>query len=222
MATDVNQTTITEHEAGQIERANASGLTPAMFVHGLWLLPNSWDPWRALFEEARLCHDYAPAGPTTPTRSHEAREDPEVFAGKKSLKVTSRPTTPRPSVRYQTQKPAIVGHSFGGQVIAEELAGQGLSAATVAIDPAPFRGVLPLPYLGAEVGRAGARQPRELRPRAVSLTLRAVQLRVEQRRLPQGSQRALRDVPRAGCRPPAVLGGVCQRGTAHRDRKSTR
>ena len=43
-----------------------------------------------------------------------------------------------------TRKPAIVGHSFGG-LLAQILAGRGLAAATVAIDPAPFRGVLPLP-----------------------------------------------------------------------------
>jgi non-heme chloroperoxidase len=43
-----------------------------------------------------------------------------------------------------TSKPVVIGHSFGG-LIAQILAGRGLSAATVAIDPAPFRGVLPLP-----------------------------------------------------------------------------
>jgi non-heme chloroperoxidase len=35
--------TITKHEAAQVDRANASGLTPVVFVHGLWLLPSSWD-----------------------------------------------------------------------------------------------------------------------------------------------------------------------------------
>jgi non-heme chloroperoxidase len=44
--------TITEHEAEQIERANATGLTPVVFIHGLWLLPSSWDRWAALFEDA--------------------------------------------------------------------------------------------------------------------------------------------------------------------------
>jgi non-heme chloroperoxidase len=37
-----------------------------------------------------------------------------------------------------------MGHSTGG-LLAEMLAGRGLSAATVAIDPGVFRGVLPLP-----------------------------------------------------------------------------
>jgi pimeloyl-ACP methyl ester carboxylesterase len=42
------------------------------------------------------------------------------------------------------KKPAVLGHSFGG-LLAQIVAGRGLSAATVAIDAAPFRGVLPLP-----------------------------------------------------------------------------
>ncbi|MEV6039399.1 hypothetical protein AB0L65_50310 [Nonomuraea sp. NPDC052116] len=33
------------HEQEQIERANDSGRVPAVFVHGLWLLPSSWDRW---------------------------------------------------------------------------------------------------------------------------------------------------------------------------------
>jgi non-heme chloroperoxidase len=37
---------ITGHEAAQVERANASSATPVVFVHGLWLLPSSWDRLR--------------------------------------------------------------------------------------------------------------------------------------------------------------------------------
>src|SRR5688572_11922030 len=44
--------TINQHEAEQLERANESGLTPVAFVHGLWLLPSSWDRWAAAFEAA--------------------------------------------------------------------------------------------------------------------------------------------------------------------------
>ena len=43
---------ITAREAEQVERANASGRTPVVFIHGLWLLPTSWDRWAELFEEA--------------------------------------------------------------------------------------------------------------------------------------------------------------------------
>ncbi len=41
--------TATEHETEQVERANAAGRTPVMFVHGLWLLPSSWDRWAEHF-----------------------------------------------------------------------------------------------------------------------------------------------------------------------------
>jgi non-heme chloroperoxidase len=43
---------LTQHETKQIEDANASGRAPVVFVHGLWLLPSSWDRWRTVFEEA--------------------------------------------------------------------------------------------------------------------------------------------------------------------------
>jgi hypothetical protein len=46
------ESTITDHEAAQIDRANATKATPIVFVHGLWLLPSSWDRWVTLFEEA--------------------------------------------------------------------------------------------------------------------------------------------------------------------------
>jgi pimeloyl-ACP methyl ester carboxylesterase len=42
------------------------------------------------------------------------------------------------------KKPVVMGHSTGG-LLAQILAGQGLAAVTVAIDPGVFRGVLPLP-----------------------------------------------------------------------------
>jgi non-heme chloroperoxidase len=82
--------TISDHEAQQIDQANGSGRTPVVFLHGLWLLPSSWDRWAAVF----------------------------------------------------TTKPAVIGHSFGG-LLTQIIAGRGLAAASVAIDPAPFRGVLP-------------------------------------------------------------------------------
>ena len=43
-----------------------------------------------------------------------------------------------------TEKPAVIGHSFGG-LISLKIAGEGASFATVSIDNAPFKGVLPLP-----------------------------------------------------------------------------
>ena len=73
--------TITEHEMQQVERANATGRPPVVFVHGLWLLPSSWDRWAALFEEAGYTA-LTPGWPDDPETVGEAKADPEVFAHK--------------------------------------------------------------------------------------------------------------------------------------------
>jgi len=44
--------TVTEHESESVEKANSTGLTPVVFIHGLWLLPSSWQRWAEVFEEA--------------------------------------------------------------------------------------------------------------------------------------------------------------------------
>jgi non-heme chloroperoxidase len=132
--------TITEREAGQVEAANASGRTPAVFIHGLWLLASSWDPWAGAFEAAGYA-PVAPGWPDDPETVAEARKAPEVLAGKGVGQVAEHFAE---VIGRLERKPVIVGHSFGG-LLAQILAGRGLSAATVAVNPAPFRGVLPLP-----------------------------------------------------------------------------
>jgi pimeloyl-ACP methyl ester carboxylesterase len=132
--------TITEHEAAQIERANASSATPVVFVHGLWLLPSSWNNWVTFFEDAGYV-GLTPSWPDDPETVEGARAEPEVLA-KKTLKQIADHTTE--VINALDKKPAVIGHSTGG-LLAQMLAGRGLSAATVAIDPGVFRGVLPLP-----------------------------------------------------------------------------
>jgi non-heme chloroperoxidase len=132
--------TVTDHEAQQIARSNATGLQPIVFVHGLWLLPSSWDRWATFFEEAGFTA-LTPGWPDDPSTVDEANANPDVFANKTIGQVADHVAE---IVRGLQRKPAIVGHSFGG-LLAQILAGRGLSLATVAIDPAPFRGVLPLP-----------------------------------------------------------------------------
>jgi non-heme chloroperoxidase len=134
-------TTITAYEMQQVEAANTANKQPVVFVHGLWLLPSSWDRWAKLFQD----HGYAaltPGWPDDPETVEEANARPEVFAHKTVGEVAEHFGA---IIQALKQKPAIVGHSFGG-LLAQILAGRGLSAATVAIDPAPFRGVLPLPF----------------------------------------------------------------------------
>jgi non-heme chloroperoxidase len=156
--------TVTEHELAQCEQANRSGRTPVVFVHGLWLLPSSWDRWAALFEE----HGYTaltPGWPDDPDTVEEAREHPEVFAGKSVGQVADHFEA---IIRGLDQKPAIIGHSFGG-LLTQILAGRGLGAVSVAIDPAPFRGVLPLPISALKSAFPVLGNPAN-RSRAVPLT----------------------------------------------------
>ena len=134
-------TTIIAHEGQQVERANATGLQPVVFVHGLWLLPRSWDRWAAVFEEAGYT-TLTPGWPDDPQTVGEANAKPEVFAHKSVGQVADHFDE---VIRGLKKKPAIIGHSFGG-LLAQILAGRGLASATVAIDAAPFRGVLPLPF----------------------------------------------------------------------------
>jgi pimeloyl-ACP methyl ester carboxylesterase len=111
-----------------------------VFVHGLWLLPSSWDRWRGLFEESGYA-TLAPDWPDDVETVEEAHQHPEVFAHKSVKQVRDHFVE---VIGLLKTAPAIIGHSFGG-LITQQLAGEGLAAASVAIDPAPFRGVLPLP-----------------------------------------------------------------------------
>jgi non-heme chloroperoxidase len=131
---------ITEYEARQIAQANASGRTPVIFIHGLWLLPMSWDRWRQVFEDAGYT-TLAPGWPDDPNTVGEANAHPEVFAHKTVGQIADHFEE---VIGELTKRPALIGHSFGG-LLAQILAGRGVADATVAIDPAPFRGVLPLP-----------------------------------------------------------------------------
>jgi non-heme chloroperoxidase len=156
--------TITEHEQEQIERANATSLAPVVFVHGLWLLPSSWDRWAEAFEAAGYTA-LTPGWPDDPETVDEAHEHPEVFAHKTIKQVADHFDD---VIGALDRKPAVIGHSFGG-LLAQILAGRGRSTATVAIDPAPFRGVLPLPISALRAGSPVLHNPAN-RGRAVPLT----------------------------------------------------
>jgi len=136
----MSTTSVSPGETQKIDRANASGLTPVVFIHGLWLLPSSWDRWAAVFEEAGYTA-VTPGWPDDPETVAEANTHPEVFAHKTVGQVADHFAD---VIGQLDRKPAVIGHSFGG-LIAQMIAGRGLSAVTVAVDPAPFRGVLPLP-----------------------------------------------------------------------------
>ena len=162
-ATDITTDHI-DHPEEQIERANATGLTPVVFIHGLWLLPSSWDRWAAVFEEAGYAA-LTPRWPDDPETVEEANAHPEVFAHKTVGQVADHFAD---VIGELDKKPAVIGHSFGG-LLAQIIAGRGLSAASVAIDPAPFRGVLPLPISALKSASPVLGNPAN-RNRAVPLT----------------------------------------------------
>jgi pimeloyl-ACP methyl ester carboxylesterase len=156
---------ISERESQQIEKANASDRTPVVFIHGLWLLPSSWDNWVDFFEQ----NGYAgltPDWPDDPETVEEARANPDVLA-KKTLNQVADHT--QEVIERLQKKPAVMGHSTGG-LLAQLIADRGLSAVTVAIDPGPFRGVLPLPISTLRVSAPILRNPLN-RGKAITLTL---------------------------------------------------
>jgi pimeloyl-ACP methyl ester carboxylesterase len=156
---------ITEKEQQQIEKANAAGRPPVVFIHGLWLLPSSWDKWAEVFEQAGYAA-VSPSWPDDPESVEDARAHPEVFAGKKLGQIADHVAE---VIGRLEKKPVVMGHSTGG-LLAQMIADRGLSAATVAIDPGPFRGVLPLPVSALRSAAPVLTNPRN-RSRAVTLTL---------------------------------------------------
>src|SRR4051794_32493372 len=104
-ATAISSTTI-EH----LDRANATGLTPVVFVHGLWLLPSSWDRWAAIFQEAGYT-PLTPGWPDDPETVEEANAHPEVFAHKTVGQVADHFEE---VIGGADKRPVLGGHPFGG------------------------------------------------------------------------------------------------------------
>ncbi|MFC9816750.1 alpha/beta hydrolase [Streptomyces virginiae] len=151
-------------DLAQIEAANATDRIPAVFIHGLWLLPTSWQRWAAVFEQAGFAPVLA-GWPDDPDTVGEANAHPEVFAGKSVGQVADHFCD---LIGKLDRKPVLVGHSFGG-LVTQISAGRGLAQASVAIDPAPFRGVLPLPLSSLRAAGAVLGNPANYH-RAVPLT----------------------------------------------------
>jgi pimeloyl-ACP methyl ester carboxylesterase len=156
---------ISEREYTQVEAANASGSTPVVFIHGLWLLPSSWNNWVEFFEQEGYV-GLTPDWPDDPETVEVARAEPEILA-KKNLKQIADHTAE--VIGGLQKKPAVMGHSTGG-LLTYMIADRGLSAVSVAIDPGPFRGVLPLPISALRSAAPVLRNPFN-RSKAITLTL---------------------------------------------------
>ena len=137
-----------------VEQANATGRTPVVFIHR----------WAEVFADAGYA-PLTPGWPDDPDTVEEAKAHPEVFANKTVGQVAEHYAA---VIGKLDKKPAVIGHSFGG-LLAQMIAGEGLSAATVAIDAAPFRGVLPLPISALKSSRPVLGNPAN-RHRAIPLT----------------------------------------------------
>jgi non-heme chloroperoxidase len=155
---------ITDHDNEQVENANANGGQAVLFIHGLWLLPSSWERWATLFQGAGYSV-LTPGWPDDPESVQEANAEPDVFAHKTIGQVADHFSELVGDLKV---KPAVIGHSLGG-LVTEIIAGRGLAAVSIAISPAPFRGVLPLPISELRSSAPVLRNPAN-RNRAVPLT----------------------------------------------------
>src|SRR5712692_9775938 len=163
--TPVTSTSLEEQiDQEQVDRANATDRTPVVFIHGLWLLPSSWNRWADVFDQAGYVA-LTPGWPDDPQTTQEAKAHPEVFANKTIGQVADHYAS---VIGKLKKKPALIGHSFGG-LLTQIIAGHGLAAVSVAIDPAPFRGVLPLPFSALKAASPVLGNPAN-RNRAVPLT----------------------------------------------------
>ena len=96
---------ITQRETQQVDKANASGRTPVVFIHGPWLLPSSWDRWARRFEVAGYAA-VTPSWPDDPETVAEARANAEVLAIKR-LGQTADHTAE--VIGKLDRKPAVMG-----------------------------------------------------------------------------------------------------------------
>jgi len=145
-------------ERAAVDAANASGRVPVLLVHGLWLRPEGWRAWRWLFESEGFAV-LTPGWPGEAASPAEARAEPARLAGLAIAQVTDHSAE---LVARLDRKPVVIGHSLGG-LVAQQLAGRGLARATVAVAPAPHRGVLPLPVSSLRAAWPVLRDPRQRR-----------------------------------------------------------
>lgn len=113
---------------------------PVLFIHGLWLHPDSWQPWQDRFAVAGY-DTLAPGWPGVAATVAETRAHPERLA---DVTINQAAEHYAGIIAGLPVRPVVIGHSFGG-LLALKLLDHQLAAAVVAIDPVPIQGVLRLP-----------------------------------------------------------------------------
>jgi pimeloyl-ACP methyl ester carboxylesterase len=137
---------------------------PVVFIHGLWIHSDAWQPWIELYRSA----GYDPTAPGWPGDSfdvEQTRNNSAALANKGIDDITRHYTK---VIDGLATKPIVIGHSFGG-LIAQKLLGEGRAAAAVAIDPGQIKGVRPLPFAQIRSGLPVLSKPGN-KKKAVSLT----------------------------------------------------
>ena len=172
-----------------------------MFIHGLWIHPQSWASWIEEFSKAGYTAASAPGWPGVADTVQASRDAPDAIADHGIEDVTEHY---RQIITGLGALPIIVGHSFGG-MIAQKLLGEGRAAAVVAIDAAQIKGVLPLPLSALHSTLPVFKNPAN-KHRAVSLTCRAVPVQLRQRRRARGVRRTVVAMGDPGSGPPVVRG----------------
>ncbi len=116
-------------------------MTNVVFIHGLWVSHTAWQPWIDHFA-ANGHHAIAPGWPGEHDTAQQTRLHAPDQAGYGINELTDH--FAEILDEFDTP-PVVIGHSFGG-LIAQKLLGQNKASAAIAIDPAPVKGVKPLPF----------------------------------------------------------------------------
>jgi pimeloyl-ACP methyl ester carboxylesterase len=116
------------------------GRHTVMLIHGLWMTPRCWEPFRNFYEE-RQYQVITPPWPRLHCDIEDIRRDPSALAG---LGVAEIVTHYENAIRLLGEPPIMIGHSLGGLVV-QILLDRGLGATGIAIDSAPPKGVWRLP-----------------------------------------------------------------------------
>lgn len=125
-----------------------------IMIHGAWLAANSWDDFRGHF----TARGYDVQMPEWPRKQAGVEAQREAAADIEGLGVTEIVDHYAALVQECPEPPVLLGHSFGGLFV-EMLLDRGLGAAGVAMDPAPFKGILRLERSELKAGGPALNHP---------------------------------------------------------------